>query len=82
MIKANAQKMLPTLTPALAPGVSVTEEGDGDACGDSGLVVVAAFAVIAVGDAVGDILVGGIEERAPSVVAVENVVGPVSKFRS
>ena len=64
MIRANAQKMLPTLIPALAPGLSVTEEEDGDACGGSGLVVVTAVTVIAVADAVGDILVEGIEERA------------------
>ena len=64
MIRANAQKMLPTLIPALAPGLSVTEEEGRDACGSSGLVVVTAFAVVAAGDAVGDILVEGVKERA------------------
>ena len=56
--------MLPMLIPALAPGLSVTEEEGGDACGGSGLVAVAAFAVVAAGVAVGDILVEGVEERA------------------
>ncbi len=74
MIRASAQKMLPTLIPALAPGLSVTEEEDGDACGGSGLVVVAAVTVIAVGDAVatvGDTLDEGVEERAEEVVVEE-----------
>ena len=51
IMRANAQKMLPMLIPALVAGLSVSEDEDWDASGVAALVVVAA------GDTVRDSLV-------------------------